>query len=384
MNVGEYKLLKDWTGSNAKLTTGTRNGKTYFLKATVTPNRPKDSSSMSPRMFKERTAAFNIFYEDRRRVNAALRTVWAEGGNIVAPVEEFNALLSPNANWYNYVEVTELIPNVVDGSNLGQVMRALSTEEKRLFLSTAAGALSTVHSLGLIHGDIKKENFLLARNPAGTYVAKLIDFDSSYFSDNKPEPRKLRISPQCAAPEQLEYSLLSGHENDADFLAQKHSLARKLSDKTDVFSLGLVFHFYLTGEYPKTTHLRGKVKEKADNGKPVMICEALVNGGSLSASADLDPLFRELILDMLRADPSERPSAQEVLNRLNRKPSDQNMPWPEDGVAYDWNVLKSYGYVSIRRGVFERAKGYYAVSGNGKERFFNSANAKLLKIIKRG
>ena len=74
-----------------------------------------------------------------------------------------------------------------DEDELEGVLASLSVDVKKLLMQTAAGALFSVHNKHIIHSDLKLKNVLLVRNKTGNYVAKLIDFDSSYFIDKKPE-----------------------------------------------------------------------------------------------------------------------------------------------------------------------------------------------------
>jgi len=84
-------------------------------------------------------------------------------------------------------------------------------------------ALAAVHAQALIHGDVKPAN--IVRSKEGQHI--LLDFGSSLFADSE---RPESASPATAAPE----TLLDGRSSRA----------------SDIYSLGVVLFFVLTGQYP--------------------------------------------------------------------------------------------------------------------------------------
>ena len=58
-----------------------------------------------------------------------------------------------------------------------------------------------IHKKRIIHADIKPNNVLIKKTITGTYTAKIIDFDSSYFEDSLPTSDDLQCDTIYLSPE---------------------------------------------------------------------------------------------------------------------------------------------------------------------------------------
>ena len=65
--------------------------------------------------------------------------------------------------------------------------QSISADIKASLLSDVADALSAVHTLKVIHGDIKPQNVLIFMSQDGSLVAKLSDFGGCYSSDDEAQ-----------------------------------------------------------------------------------------------------------------------------------------------------------------------------------------------------
>ncbi|KAJ9554631.1 hypothetical protein OSB04_018676 [Centaurea solstitialis] len=127
--------------------------------------------------------------------------------------------------------VYEFISNGTLSDHIHNESRSLAlTWDIRLRIATeTAGALSYVHSAGsvpIIHGDIKPTNILVDDN----YVAKVSDFRAS------------NLIPM----DQVE--LIRIVEGRLRYLDPEYLQTRRLTDKSDVYSLGVVLTELLTGK----------------------------------------------------------------------------------------------------------------------------------------
>lgn len=346
-----YELTGEWKNSQCGQTAKARKGgKGYFLKKYQTPVAPLNNGTLDAKTFAHNKKLFEKFVDTRKRINAAIRTVTGPGGNIVIPCDEF---IEGN----QYGEAAELVDGVVDDDELKVVLAGLSVDVKKLLMQTAAGALSSVHSKKIVHSDLKLKNVLLVRNSAGNYVAKLIDFDSSYFVDEKPDEVVGTID--YYSPELGAY---------ADAEDDREEMGKKLTEKSDIFSLGLIFHFYLSGELPTPVSLTERLRKRQDKGKVIYCWIALNSGCELQISSSIkSPKYISLIRDMLSLDPGDRPSASEVLIRLREAEPVIEEPWPEHSIILDKDKLKADGIVGLRKQAAAGQKKYELLFSDGKK-----------------
>lgn len=422
MTLHGYELLGEWRNSNCgKIVTATKGGKRYFLKKYQTPVAPIKNGALDAKTFANNEKKFNDFVADRTRINRAIRAVSGPGGNIIIPCEEF-------IDGNQFVEASEFVEGVIGDDELEAVLGSLSLDVKLLLMKTAAAALSTVHNNHVVHSDLKLKNVLLVKNAMGRYVAKLIDFDSSYFLDKKPD--EVIGSIDYYAPELGIYA-------DIEDPDEKKAQAMRLTEKADIFSLGLIFHFYMAGALPEAINLTERLQRRKDKGKPIYAWVALNSHCDLKLSDKItNAKYTALIRDMLSLDPAQRPTASKVLRRLNgadpvieepwpehnimlQKPKleaagiaglkaklrgtdkvyeilfkdgrRQDMtredllrngyakavapggfaePWPEHGIEFDVERLKSRGFVSGERGEMSGVKGYYLYRADSNSTFF--------------
>ena len=121
---------------------------------------------------------------------------------------------------------------LVEGRDLHRVVREdgiLLEQRAAAILAQVAEALSAIASLGFVHRDLKPENIVLQ---AGDQ-AKLIDFGLVKVADTASitAPGDILGTPFFMAPEYI----ATGDPPDI---------------RADVYALGIIFHFLLTGRYP--------------------------------------------------------------------------------------------------------------------------------------
>lgn len=117
----------------------------------------------------------------------------------------------------------------------GRTLHQLVIDEQRRFLprevetigQTLCSAVAAVHAAGLLHRDIKAQNVMMARD--GRVV--LMDFGSG--RDRSGQSASLAGTPLYLAPELL-------------------TAASSSSAQTDLYSIGVLLFFLLTGTYPVT------------------------------------------------------------------------------------------------------------------------------------
>jgi serine/threonine protein kinase len=170
----------------------------------------------------------------------------------------------------------------VDGDALYDIIRRgpLATEDVRRLSYRLALGLTAVHDAGAVHRDLSPDNIIL---PGGRVDrAKIIDFGiarSSHVGGETLIGGKFAGKYNYVSPEQLG---LNGGE---------------VSDKSDIYSLGLVIAAALLG------------KPLEMSGSQLDIVEKRRTVPNLS---DIDPTFRHVIEAMLQPDPRDRPTSSEL------------------------------------------------------------------------
>ncbi len=170
----------------------------------------------------------------------------------------------------------------VPGLSLAETVKERGPLSARSVLSLAAGlaeGLSAIHAAGVVHGDLKPSNVLLAEDGP-----RVIDFGISRAAGAAPvTPTGLVVgSPGFMSPEQ--------------------ALGKEIGPLSDVFSLGAVLAFAATGERPFGT------------GSPVELLDRVIHG---SPSLETVPAeVRPLVLRCLDKDPSQRPTAADLLAEM--------------------------------------------------------------------
>lgn len=279
---GGYTLLQPWTTKGAgtsKWSFAEKDGREYFIKEFLSPVLPKASSGMSAELIERKKARCAEFGEKKTRIYETVNK--SATGNIVT-IEDF---FFDKTKFY-------LTTLRVEGSESDPVeISALPHEKKMLFIRVLANSMVGLHKNGVVHGDLKTSNVLVKKLANGNLVAKLIDFGESFLEGESPNALTgdVYISPEARRA-------MEGEDVS-------------VGCKADVFALGLMFHEYYTGEFPSFDPQFSYAHE------------ALLNDAELTLSPKLNsaPELRDCVEKMLRADPAERPTVEEVFDRLKVK-----------------------------------------------------------------
>jgi len=263
-------------------------GREYFIKEFLSPKFPLPSSMGSEASKAARRAECAEFESRHREVMKRLKnaTTTPGGGNLVTAIEFFR-------NGTFYYKVTDRI-EIASLASLDD----LSTRERAVIFRTLVLSLQMLHRKNIVHGDLKPANVLIQRVPESRlYTAKLIDFDDSYLDRTPPSRDQIVGDSIYAAPEWFGYTM-------GDELVTPEMLTKA----SDVFSLGLVFHHYLTDELPSYDRTRFTAP-----GLAVYARQRLVPDPRLNSR------FSALLASMTAANPTDRPAVDEVFNELKHE-----------------------------------------------------------------
>lgn len=283
-NIRGYIVLEDFkvAGGMSKVSFAKKGDKEYFIKEFLYPKYPTPDSPGSDAVKAKKKKACEAFEKHHREINEKIRSKWAPGGNLVATLDFFRE--GPC-----YYKINEKI----DTSSIScEEISKLPFEKILLIAKSVCHSVRILHDLNIVHGDLKPDNILIKKTPAG-YSGKLIDFDDSYFSGNPPEDRECVVgTPEYYSPEQALYIMDEDDEIPGAIL----------TCKSDIFTLGIIMTEYFTGDKPLVS--KGSV------------WSAINKGETVAFSKVVDPRVRELLLEMLSRKPEDRPDIKEVFERL--------------------------------------------------------------------
>jgi eukaryotic-like serine/threonine-protein kinase len=287
-----YYILQDFivAGGMSKISFAKRGDTEYFIKEFLAPRFPVEGAPGSPSSIHRRKKSCDAFEAHHKKLNEAIATKCAFGGNLIYAIDFFRF----GTSYYKVTEkidVASLSPSDISKLPLDKIL---------ILLKTITQSLKILHDLKIVHGDLKPDNILIKRTSIGKYTAKLIDFDNSYFSGEPPVNNEEVVGTlEYYSPELAAYIKLG-----------ETAEARKtLTIQSDIFALGIIFSEYLTGEKPEFS-------TKYD-----YTWEAINDNASLNIKGDgCTSNLKELILAMLQKDKNKRPTILDVFNTL-KKPS---------------------------------------------------------------
>lgn len=203
----------------------------------------------------------------------------------------------------------------------------LSLKEKSKIVEEMTKGVAQLHKMGIVHRDIKPDNFLLFKDSEGNLNVKIADFGkSSYMDDEKSVKERVSLPFAWQAPE------WGSKENP------------RLSTEGEIYQLGVTFYQVFTQTPIETLHFNFKGLDelvKHGQNKPVLqsalkctpeelqILKGIVSTvdptpanifralrsvpESWPGMSQLDPNIQNMIKSMVDQDPSHRPTAEQVL-----------------------------------------------------------------------
>lgn len=224
-----------------------------------------------------------------------------------------------------YIPNSDLINTIIDS-------KYYSEQDIGGVIHNLVSAIQYIHSLEIIHRDIKIENVLVLKNKNGLRKLKLCDFGLAV----KINPKK-RISTVCGTP---------------IYMAPEVILQKGYDQKVDVWAVGVFLHILIIGNPPFGCQTKD-FNETFD---------IIVEGSYDKESPDwnkISPEAKNLIELLLNPEPTKRMTAEEVLN----------YPW----VSSD----KIASQVNLRSTVGPKLQGYY----NNSSYYKNDGNGVIAKTV---
>lgn len=185
-----------------------------------------------------------------------------------------------------------LIMEFVAGRTLRQEMDQgrLAPDRAREIMRQMARGLAFAHSRGVVHRDLKPENIMLGDDG----VVRIMDFGVARLLDRQ---RLTATGVSLGTPL---------------YMSPEHLDAKAVDQRSDLYSLGVIFYEMLTGQVPFPGEDVFQVISGHLSRQPPRPC---------SLDPAVDPALETLVLRMLAKNPQDRPqSAEEVLAALDGSP----------------------------------------------------------------
>jgi serine/threonine-protein kinase len=291
--LGQYRLLKHL---------GAGGMGEVFLAEHVLLKQPFAIKMLSP----ERIADDKVLQRFEREVQAMAQL---EHWNTV---EVYDFGRAPDGTFYYVMEY-------LDGLDLDQMVREcgpLPPARAIHIVRQVCGALAEAHGRGMLHRDIKPGNVIVSER-AGQYdVAKLLDFGlvksvkASDDSDTLTQEGIVSGTPAFMSPE---------HASGSD----------SLDARSDVYSLGAVLYYLLTGRpvFVKDTPLKTLAAQIYEDPMP----PSRVRPG-------LDPMLEALVLRCLEKSADARYSDVLALDRALASCEAASGTWSQDDARAWWDA----------------------------------------------
>jgi len=284
-----YTLSEDFKivgGGTCQWTFATKDGVDYFVKMFLDPRLPTSGGLGSEAVKLQRRERCKAFERHQRDLMDRVRKISGDGGNLVAPIDFFE-------HEGQYFKVAR---KVTASFGAEKKVPTKSIQDRITLCINVCSALQSLHNNKIVHGDLKLDNILLQESGDGGFLAKVIDFDSSYVAGAPPSSEEILGDPPYYSPELL------------DFIQGKGS-PESLTTASDIFSLGVVFSEYMTGKKPEWTGEHNYLAEAVRAGEKITI-------SSIAKDEEKQSRLHDLLRRMISSVPSERPTLLALKNDL--------------------------------------------------------------------
>lgn len=296
MRLSDYNIEKSFTSTNGDcyITTSKLDGKKYFIKRNtdVTFGSESDPIELKRKHKKDADEWLNYHNQIRKEF-----TKLGNGtGTTVFPIAYF----VDEGKIYelaHFVEINKIAVSDADKSSpTDKKISELDPADKIRILQTSSFALKQIHALGIIHCDLKPDNVPISKSEMGGYISKITDCGDAIFANNIPDESQIVCTEPYWSPELAAYKF--GNEN----------VKSRLSCKSDVFAMGLIFHEWWTGDFP--------LYDGRDDF--VNLYQVVHNSwpNKIKVDTSVPTWLNSLILDMLYPEPEKRPSMDVVFEAI--------------------------------------------------------------------
>ncbi|MEQ1826905.1 MAG: serine/threonine-protein kinase [Pirellula sp.] len=207
--------------------------------------------------------------------------------------------------------VMEYLP----GMNLEELVRmhgAMQPDRVVHLLTQVCQALREAHAMGLIHRDIKPANIFSAQRGGVFDVVKLLDFG---------------LVMPLSIPDDARITQMGMISGTPHYMAPEQALGESADERSDIYSLGVVAWFLVTGR---------ELFTESNLLKVVLAHAHQVPPAPSQINSSVPPELDAIILSCLEKDPRNRPQSVSELHRmLSGVP--QSTGWSDSQAAQWWS-----------------------------------------------
>ena len=284
INIHGYVTTDEWNAKDAGTSVWNcafKDGKKYFIKRlmeTYIDNIPYEEATQWQ---KDDMIISNEFEERTQKLYSLLKK--SDNGNLIVPLEFLK-------NEGHYYVISEWIDQFSDFNQI----KSFTDYQKHLMMKVLAYSIYGLAKNKIVHCDLKPDNIRIKDTVSGARTLKIIDFDNGFIEGEYPDV--LGGDQNYMSPEA--FIRMSQDEDGAEDKMD-------VTSKSDIFSLGIIFHEILTGELPKIS-----------DSKTQYIGLAVGYGKQVILSEKLALEYSNLIEKMLCQNPNLRPDALYVFELL--------------------------------------------------------------------
>ena len=288
---GSGTIKWEFTG-NGEYIIGAKKGVNYFIKRNMHLRAPTPSDP-------------DVVYEMKKKTCDAIENKQKALKNLMSGIDpDVDRILVEENNFWDcdnkFVTITRHIGGTV---SYDTNFNSLSLDDFLFLATDLTERIAKLHSCHVIHGDLKPKNFLF-KSKGSSYESYLLDFDSSYPEDEVPYYENIGGTAGYQSPEILIYYYGDGSVEPTI-----------ITNATDIFTLGIIFHELWTGAIPKTNSESHSVGEAVAVGHDVYLDKKL----NVQIGKNNGATLISLINWMFSKEPSDRPTAIQVLQVLQDK-----------------------------------------------------------------
>ncbi len=339
-------------------------------------NNELDSLRRAKPKYDKKDSVSDAFLDYKQRL---IRTVSSIGdANIVPPADYWKEPIEFKGSETFSIDATPWVITDVGHSDKPLLFKDLSERQQYDVIASLAEELDKLHRKGILHCDLKVGNTLIVRQGSG-FKGVLIDFDcalilNDLYNQTLPYDAWLNIiGGTFFAPEMQEMFSIASEGEPEDFEAFDF---RRITDKVDIFALGVTIYEYYYGE-ASGSNILPMLSEAGERLDQAAYGAAVAAGYKTDFPDSMPDLLYAAINWMMEADPAQRPTAMQVCEIFRNADASsipakyqRNPLWEEHREAYELTLPEGYLIRHAR-------KPYYQFSKNGGSTWFTRSIKEL-------